>query len=307
MDTSLPPKKKPATHLSTLPPTTRQCYSMCMCVGGPVVCHVTSLRESRQSKRMGASSASLAASDVSDLTNSKRRRCERSGSGSGSLAKPSPLGSGDGASGDGAIIERTHEATFDENPTFEADPTFEEDLTGKDVSRNDRVDASHHNDVSHDVSHNVSHAEHRFQRWEWLPADLRVENEALKHAVVTLRREEETLRNQLQQARREAASQTQAKTLRDIATREKGAVGGVVLERTRESSMPAQNPWSIEVGKAYQEWASQERETDTHNVHEAVTSSKPPAPAQDPWSFEVGKAYQEQAEWASQLVWDTVS
>ena len=259
MDTSLPPKKKPATHLSTLPPTTRQCYSMCMCVGGPVVCHVTSLRESRQSKRMGASSASLAASDVSDLTNSKRRRCERSGS--GSLAKPSPLGDGDGASGDGAIVERTHEATFEE------DPTFEEDLTGKDVSRNDRVDASHHNDVSHDVSHNVSHAEHRFQRWEWLPADLRVENEALKHAVVTLRREEETLRNQLQQARREAASQTQAKTLRDIATREKGAVGGVVLERTRESSMPAQNPWSIEVGKAYQE----------------------------------------QAEWASQLVWDTVS
>ena len=272
---------------------------MCMCVGGPVVCHVTSLRESRQSKRMGASSASLAASDVSDLTNSKRRRCERSGS--GSLAKPSPLGDGDGASGDGAIIERTHEATFDENPTFEEDPT------GKDVSRNDCIDASHHNDVSHDVSHNVSHAEHRFQRWEWLPADLRVENEALKHAVVTLRREEETLRNQLQQARREAASQTQAKTLRDIATREKGAVGGVVLERTRESSMPAQNPWSIEVGKAYQEWASQERETDTHNVHEAVTSSKPPAPAQDPWSFEVGKAYQEQAEWASQLVWDTVS
>ena len=98
----------------------------------------------------------------------------------------------------------------------------------------------------------------KFARYEWLPADLYVENKALRREVDELRQEEEKLRTQLRLARREAKSMVRAKTLSDISDMVRKEREGGDQPNDLSPATVAEitaHTWTTEMAKMYKEQA----------------------------------------------------
>lgn len=266
----IPPRprreKKTGTHPAPFRPlrSPKQCFKMCACVDGPVVCHVTALRQSRQAKRSHAGSVCLAGPTSGPFGTDPSSK-----SGSFDLDPASESGSFDlGKETPSLHAVAPLGSDYFDGPD-EAFGCEEDDAYGFDAGCVRPAPADNNNPVrvAAAVSKNPATTQSvagaaggfvKYVRHEWLPVDLGVENEALRREVEELRREEEYLRSQLRLARREAKSMVRAKTLSDISDmvrkeREGGDRPNNLLPATVAEI--TDNAWTTEMTKTYKEQA----------------------------------------------------
>ena len=237
---------------------------MCACVDGPVVCHVTALRQSRQAKRSHAGSVCLAGPTSGPFGTDPSSK-----SGSFDLDPASESGSFDlGKETPSLHAVAPLGSDYFDGPD-EAFGCEEDDAYGFDAGcvRPAPADDVNPVRVAAAVSKNPATTQGvagaaggfvKYVRHGWLPVDLGVENEALRREVEELRREEEYLRTQLRLARREAKSMVRAKTLSDISDmvrkeREGGDRPNNLLPATVAEI--TDNAWTTEMTKTYKEQA----------------------------------------------------
>ena len=256
-------KKEAGTHPAPFRPlrSPKQCSKMCACVDGPVVCHVTALRQSRQAKRSHAGSACLAGptsgpldTDPASESESKNDLDPASVSGSFDLGNEAPS----------LHAVAPLDSDYFDGPD-EAFGCEEDDAYGFDAGCVRPAPADDPVRVAAAVSTNpatdgVAGAGGfvKFARYEWLPADLYVENKALRREVDELRQEEENLRTQLRLARREAKSMVRAKTLSDISDMVRKEREGGDQPNDLSPATVAEitaHTWTTEMAKMYKEQA----------------------------------------------------
>ena len=259
-------QKEAGTHPAPFRPlrSPKQCSKMCACVDGPVVCHVTALRQSRQAKRSHAGSVCLAGPTSGPFGTDPSSK-----SGSFDLDPASESGSFDlGKETPSLHAVAPLGSDYFDGPD-EAFGCEEDDAYGFDAGCVRPAPADNNNPVrvAAAVSKNPATTQSvagaaggfvKYVRHEWLPVDLGVENEALRREVEELRREEEYLRSQLRLARREAKSMVRAKTLSDISDmvrkeREGGDRPNNLLPATVAEI--TDNAWTTEMTKTYKEQA----------------------------------------------------
>jgi len=242
-----------------------RCFKMCACVDGPVVCHVTALRQSRQAKRSRAGSASLAGpasglfdtedpsskSGSFDPDHASESETFDLGKEIPSLHAVAPHGSDcfdgsddafgceedDGFDGFDAVMMRVKPASSADDPAVRVAAAVSTNPATDGVTGQQGTFVRHH---------------------ERLAADLRVENEVLRREVDVLQQQEENLWTQLRSARREAKSMIRENTLSDISD---------MVRKEREGGDRAKNllpatvgditnhAWTTVMAKAYKEQA----------------------------------------------------
>ena len=178
---------------------------MCACVDGPVVCHVTALRQSRQAKRSHAGSVCLAGPTSAPFDTDPSSKSgsfdpdPASESGSFDLGKETPSLHAVAPLGSDYFDGPDEAFGCEEDDAYGFDAGCVRPAPADDVNPV-RVAAAVSTNPATD---GVTGQQGTFVRHhERLAADLRVENEVLRREVDVLQQQEENLWTQLRSARR---------------------------------------------------------------------------------------------------------